>query len=136
MAKELISKRIGGLERAEKARQEMRLILSDENNPLYFAKDIEFARRYDVSRHTIYKIRDDFKIPSRSDRLLKKLKHLDLKRFTLKDLSKMLNIKYQNIYKVILENKFKVKSDVPPITHLKKYQASQKGKQKNKKPKK
>jgi predicted transcriptional regulator len=128
------SKRIGGLERAEKARQEMKLILTNERHPLYFAKDIEFARRYDVTRHTIYKIRDTLGILSRSERLLKKLKSTDTKQFTLKELSQMLRVKYQNLYKIILENEFQVKPDVAPITHLKKYQAANKGKKK--KPKK
>jgi Zn-dependent peptidase ImmA (M78 family) len=105
----------------------MKLILTDENNPLYFYKDIEFARKYDVTRHTIYSIREELGILPRSDRLLKKLRQLDLKRYTIKELSKMLNIKYQNLYKIILENNLVVKQDVPPITHLKKYQADRKG---------
>lgn len=89
----------------------MQVILTDENNPLYFAKDIEFARRYDVSRLTIYSIRDELGAPSRYQRLLKKLKSLDLSLYTINDLVKMLGVKYQNLYKVILENNLKVKPD-------------------------
>jgi Zn-dependent peptidase ImmA (M78 family) len=111
----------------------MKLILTDENNPLYFSKDIEFARRYGVTRHTIYSIREELGILSRSERLFKKLKQIDLKQYTLKELSQMLGVKYQNLYKVILENKMQVKPDVPPITHLKKYQAERKGKKKRSK---
>ena len=105
------SKKIGGVARAKKAREEMQLILTDENHPLYLAKDIEFARRYDVSRLTIYNIRDDLKQPSRYQRIVKKLKSLDLSLYTINDLTKMLQVKYQNLYKIILENKLKVKVD-------------------------
>ena len=93
----------------------MQMILTDENNPLYFAKDIDFARRYDVSRLTIYSIRDQIGAPSRYQRLLKKLRGLDLSLYTINDLVKMLGVKYQNLYKVILENKLKVKPDVPRV---------------------
>ena len=48
-----LSKRFGGTERAEKARKELNIILSNPEHELYFEKDIEFARRFDVSRHTI-----------------------------------------------------------------------------------
>jgi hypothetical protein len=130
------SKRVGGLARAEKARSEMQVILTDENNPLYFAKDIEFARKYDVTRHTIYFIRDTLNIPSRSERLLNKLKKLDLKKYTIKELAEMLRLKYQNLYKVILENGFQVKPDTAPIAYLKKYQADRKVQNKTEKPKK
>ena len=101
----------------------MQMILTDENNPLYFAKDIEFARRYDVSRLTIYSIRDQIGAPSRYQRLLKKLKNLDLSLYTINDLVKMLGIKYQNLYKVVLENELKVK---PDISRVPKAQKSQK----------
>jgi len=124
--KDTVSKRIGAPGRAEVARAQMQLIFSDENHPMYFAKDIEYARRYDVTRITIYKIRDSFGVPPRSERLLKKLKKLDLSQHTIKDLSKMLNIKYQNLYKTIQENGLKIKNDTPPITFLKKYQAERK----------
>jgi len=99
------------LVRAKKAREEMQVILSDENNPLYYSKDIEFARRYDISRLTVYHIRDDLGAPSRYQRILKKLKSLDLSLYTINDLTKMLNVKYQNVYKIVLENKLKVKVD-------------------------
>jgi len=89
----------------------MQVILSDENNPLYYSKDIEFARRYDISRLTVYHIRDDLGAPSRYQRILKKLKSLDLSLYTINDLTKMLGVKYQNVYKIILENNLKVKPD-------------------------
>ena len=124
------SKRIGSTTRAEKAREDLKYILTDENHPLYFYKDIEFARKYNVTRHTIYHIREELGAPSRSERILKKLKSIDLKEHTMRDLSKMLGIKYQNLYKIILENRLTAKPDTPPIVHLKKYQISMKGKKK------
>jgi predicted transcriptional regulator len=124
--KDIMSKRIGATGRAEIARTQMQLIFSDENHPMYFAKDIEYARRYDVTRITIYKIRDSFGVPPRSERLIQKLKKIDLSQYTIKELSKMLNIKYQNLYKILQENGLKIKNDTPPINFLKKYQAERK----------
>ena len=66
------NKRIGGLDRAKIAREEMKLIMSDIKNPMYFAKDLEFAKKFNVTRHTIYKAREILKIPSRSERILEK----------------------------------------------------------------
>lgn len=106
----------------------MKHILTDEDDPLYLAKDMDFARKYDVSRHTIYKIRDRLKSPARSQRLLKKLCGMDTKKHTIKELSKILKVKYQNLYKIILENRIEVRQDIPPVTHLKKYQTSKKKK--------
>ena len=108
---EVVNKKIGGTARAEVARKEMEKILSDDKDPMYFAKDIEFARKYDVSRHTIYFIRDQLEAPSRSERIINKLKKINLSKFTLKDLSSMLGLKYQNLYKIVTENKMKTKED-------------------------
>jgi hypothetical protein len=124
------SKRIGGMERAEKAREALKLIFADESHPMYFSKDIEFARGFNVARHTIYKIRENLGVSPRSERLLKKLHALDLSQFTIKELSTLLNVKYQNLYKIILEHKFQVKPDTPPIVFLKTYQATHKGQRK------
>jgi predicted transcriptional regulator len=89
----------GGQERAKLARAFMQVLFKDSNDPMYFAKDIE------VTRHTIYKIREDLKIPSRSERIVKRLKDLDYQKYSINDLSKLLNIKYQNLYKIIKEIK-------------------------------
>jgi hypothetical protein len=122
------SKKIGGMERARKAYREIKQILTNEDDPLYLTKDIDFARKYDVSRHTIYKIRDRLKSPARSQRLLKKLRGMDTKKYTIKELSKLLKVKYQNLYKMTLENGIEVKQDTPPIAQLQKYQLSKKKK--------
>lgn len=101
--------RIGGTDRAKTARDELALILSDDTNKDYFAKDIDFARKYKVSRHTIYKIREQFNIPSRSERILKVLNSMNTKGFSLMEISKKLNIKYQNLYKIIKDNNINLK---------------------------
>lgn len=103
--------KIGGLERARTARDSIKNIFSDKKHPLYFSKDINFARRYSVSRHTIYKIREDLNIPPRSHRILEAIKSLDHKNMTLKELSEALNIKYQNLYKIIKDNNLEFKAE-------------------------
>lgn len=96
------------------------------NNPLYLLKDIDFAKRYDVSRHTIYSIRKQLNIPSRTDRLLHKLKHTKTNRFTIKELSKIFNVKYQCLYKLINERNLPIKTDTPPISYMVAYQRTRK----------
>jgi len=104
MKKEQINERKkGGQERAKLARASMQVLFNNPGDPLYFAKDIEFARKFDVTRHTIYKIREKLKIPSRSDRIYKRLKDMNYKEYSINDLSKILGIKYQNLYKIIKE---------------------------------
>jgi len=120
------NKKIGGAERAKKARQELIILLQDEKSQLYFAKDIELAKKYDISRHTMYKIREEYEIPSRLFRILNVLKSIDLSKYTIKDLSEKFNIKYQNLYRIIKDNNLKVKPDTPPIESLKRYQKSKK----------
>ena len=69
-----------------------------------FDKDIDFAKKYKVTRHTIYKIRETYDIPSRSDRILKVIRSMDIGKSTIRDISKKLGIKYQNLYKIIKDN--------------------------------
>lgn len=124
------------MERAKRARYEMRAIFMNESHPLFFCKDIEFARRFSVNRHTICSIRAELNIKSRCERLRERLSKLDLTRFTLNDLSGMLNVKYQNLYKVIVENGMKIKPDIRPVEHMKEYQRNNRGKRRKKKKKK
>jgi hypothetical protein len=67
------SKRVGSTKRAEAARRDLKVIFSDEENPMYLAKDIVFARKYDVTRLTISKIRDEMGVPRRSKGLIERL---------------------------------------------------------------
>lgn len=97
------NKRIGGPERARLARQELEEIFGDPTHPLHVAKDIEFAKKYDVARHTIYKIRDEMKVPPRSKRVLNVLSNMDTSKYTLRELSSRLGLKYQNLYKVVTD---------------------------------
>ena len=106
-----INKKIGGLGRAKIAREELKLIFSNPSDPFYFSKDIEYAHQFDVARHTIYKIREDLKIPSRSDRILAVLKKMKTSNMTLRELSAKLKIKYQNLYKIITDNKISIKKE-------------------------
>jgi len=119
-----VNKKIGGTERAEKARKAMTKVFTGEDDPLYFAKDIEFARKFDVSRLTIYHIRDQLKVPSRSERIIKKLKKINLPNFTIKQLAEMLNLKYQNLYKIVTENHMRTKPDIGPEEARKKTPAN------------
>ena len=117
---EALSKYTQGKRNAEKARKELRLILTDENNPLFLAKDTELADRYGVTRLTIHNIRTKMlSVPPRSDRIIQKLKHMNTKMFTINELSVILNVKYQNLYKIIVEEEIPVKNDIPPVSPTK-----------------
>ena len=105
------NKRIGGTDRAKIARLELEKIFQDISHPQYLAKDIEFAIQFDVTRHTIYKIREEAKIPPRSKRILTVLKSMDCSKYTLKELSDKLGLKYQNLYKVVTDNEIEFKKD-------------------------
>lgn len=106
-----INKRIGGPDRARAARQELEKIFNDPTHPLHLAKDIEFANQFDIARHTIYKIRDEMKIPPRSKRVLTVLKNMDTGKYTLKELSTKLGLKYQNLYKVVTDENLPYKKE-------------------------
>lgn len=106
-----VNKKIGGLGRAKIAREELKIIFSDPSNPMYFSKDIEYAKKFDVTRHTIYKIREDLKVPSRSERILSALMKIKTSKTTLKQLSESLGIKYQNLYKIVTDNDVAIKKE-------------------------
>lgn len=120
------SRRVGGVARARIAREALTVIFSNENDPLYYAKDMDFARQFFVSRHTVQKIREDLSVPSRSERIIQRLKRMDLKELTIKELSDILHVKYQNLYKILVENEMQVKADKRPVESLKKYQRERK----------
>jgi predicted transcriptional regulator len=99
----IAERRKGGQERAKLARASIQVLFKNPDDPLYFAKDIEFAKKFEVTRHTIYKIREELKIPPRSERIFKRLQDMGYKSYSINDLSKILGIKYQNLYKIIKE---------------------------------
>lgn len=101
MKKPKVNKKIGGTDRAKIARTEIKEIFSNPKHPLYLIKDIDLAKKYDVIRHTIYKIRDEMNIPSRPKRIVMLLKNTDTGNYTLKELSQKTGLKYQNIYKIM-----------------------------------
>jgi predicted transcriptional regulator len=121
-----ISKKFGGQDRAEKARKKMSEIFSDPEHPLYLEKDIDLATKFDVSRLTIYSIREELGIKPRTDRIIAKLKKIDTKKFTKKELAAMLGLKYQNLYKILRESNIRVKADIPPIVSMIKSQREKK----------
>lgn len=109
----VVNKKFGGSERGQVAREELKLIFKDPANPSYFLKDIDYARRFDVIRHTIYNIRGDLKIPPRSARILHFLRKMKTSNLTIKEISAKLNIKYQNLYKLITDNNIPFKKEQP-----------------------
>ena len=116
-----VNKRIGGSQRARVAREELVAIFSNPENNDYLLKDIEYARRFDVTRHTIAAIRKQFNIPARTERILSRLETIDTKSMTIKELGVHLGIKYQNLYKILTEHDIEVKPDTKPIEHLKEH---------------
>lgn len=115
------NKRIGGSHRAQVAREKLLDIFSRPEDPDYLLKDIEYSKRYEVTRHTIAAIRDQFNVPPRTERILNRLKCIKTSDMTLTKISELLGIKYQNLYKIITENGIEVKPDTRPIEHLKKH---------------
>jgi len=103
------NRRRQGRKNAEVARKEMEEIFKSPKNPLYFSKDIDFAKKYGVTRLTIYKIRDDLKVPSRAERLIVALKNIDTKEYTVQELGLGFNVKYQNLYNIMKNNKIPYK---------------------------
>lgn len=85
--------------------ESLTLALKDPTNPEYFSKDIELAKKYSISRHSVYKIRDTLQVGPRKARLNEVLKSIDTQSMTLKEISERLNIKYQNLYKLVEEFK-------------------------------
>jgi len=110
--KSVVDKRVGGVKRAEKAREFMQEVMQDPSHSMRFAKDIDFARKFSVSRHTIYKIRRDLQIPDRLDRIVAKLKSVDTSNYTMWELCSLLNVRYAGLYKIVKEHNLPVKSAV------------------------
>lgn len=127
-----VSKKIGGQDRADRARKELAKIFKDEDHQLYLEKDIDLANKYDVSRLTIYNIREELGIPSRTDRIVGRLKKIDTKKYTKRELASLLGLKYQNLYKILRERKIRVKPDTPPIVSMIKHQKEKRDSQKEK----
>lgn len=111
MTQDSVDKRVGGVKRAKKAREYMQDVMADENHQMRYAKDIDFARKFDVSRHTVYAIRDEISMPPRSVRLAERLKTMNTHDKTLSELCRMLNVKYAGLYKIMTENDLPFKSD-------------------------
>jgi len=124
------SKKFGGQSRAERARKNMIKIFSDPTHKLYLEKDIDLARKYKVSRLTVYNIREQLCIPPRTDRILNRLKSIDTKKYTKKELAELLGLKYQNLYKIIKIYNINVKEDIPPIVSMIRYQKEVRSKKK------
>jgi len=118
----VVNKKFGATKRADIARKAIKKIMSDKNNILYFSKDMDLAKRLDVSRHTICSIREELGIMTRTQRIVARLNSLNLSKYTINDLTLMLNAKYQNLYKILKANDLKTKADVPPIESLQKFQ--------------
>jgi predicted DNA-binding transcriptional regulator AlpA len=123
MSKKQVDKRVGGTKRAAVAREFIADVMKNEAHPMRYSKDIDFARKFDVSRHTIYKIRRDLSIPDRLERVLDRLKNVDTAKTTMRELCALLNVKYAGLYKIVNENKLPVKSDLKPPPNTKRARA-------------
>jgi hypothetical protein len=121
-----VNKRIGGSQRAQVAREKLVEIFGNPEDSNYLLKDIEYARMFSVTRHTISSIRGQFKIPARTERILRRLESINTETLTITELSGLLDVKYQNLYKIITENHLKVKPDTKPIEHLKQHAKNRK----------
>ena len=122
MAEPKRNRKVGGRSRARTAKDDLQRILTDSRHPDHLAKDIDLSAKYNVSRHTIYKIRKDLGVAPRPERIRKRLAALDTTCFTIKEISIMLNIKYQNLYKILNEEGIPTKADTLAIEHLKQFQ--------------
>ena len=97
------------LTKSQMLKEELSKIFLDIDHPLFLEKDINLAKKFNVVRLTIYNIRKKLKIPPRNDRIAIKVKSLHPEKYTIKEMSDTLNIKYQNLYKVLSENGIKYK---------------------------
>jgi hypothetical protein len=121
-----VNKRIGGSQRAQVAREKLVAIFSNPEDSDYLLKDIEYARRFKVTRHTIASIRGQFEVPARTERIIKRLEAIDTKNMTLTEISEHISVKYQNLYKIVKEIGIEVKPDTRPIEHLKQHAKNRK----------
>lgn len=108
-------------ERARIARDKLRKVFSDPDHRYYLEKDNFFADRYEVSRHTISAIRGELEVPIRSRRIEQTLDRLDTSAHTIRQLSTILGIDYQNVYKIIKSKKLPVLKDETSVLHLKQF---------------
>lgn len=116
-----MNNKIGGIHRAQAAREELLDIFMKTESKDYLLKDTDYALRFNITRHTIAAIREQFRIPARTERILTRLKALNTEDMVIADLCELLGVKYQNLYKIITDNKIKVKPDVRPIVRLKEH---------------
>ena len=121
-----LNKKYGAFARTQEARTKIKEIFSNTRNRYYFLKDAELSKVLDISRHTVKKIRGEQNIPTRALRILEILANIDTEKFTITELSLMLNLRYQNLYKVIKMNHLPFKPDTPPIESLRRYHERQK----------
>lgn len=117
-----VSKKIGSQERAERARVVLTEIFSNINHPSYLEKDIDLAKKLEISRLTLYTIREELRVPPRTDRILHRLRSMNTKEYTKKELAALLGLKYQNLYKILNQYTIPVKTDTPPIHALIRHQ--------------
>lgn len=65
---------------------------------------------------------DELQIPSRMARILRKLKTIDTREYTRRELSEFIGATYINMYNILREHNIPVKADTPPIETMRKVQ--------------
>lgn len=111
-----------GRQRAAVAQNFLESALADMNHTLFTAHDHVIAKQFNISRLTVINIRKRLSIKPRKDRVVELLKSIETSRYTLKELSAKLGLKYQNLYQIVRLLNLKTRPDVRPIVRLVEFQ--------------
>jgi len=97
------------------ARQYLEDVFNDPCHPLYVASDVQLAKKLNITRLTVLNIRKEMGFTGRNERVIDLLNKTETKKFTLKELSMKLGIKYQNLYKLTRRLGLHTRTDKRPI---------------------
>jgi len=111
-----MKKKVDWQDRSENARNKLIEIFSDINNDLYLENDVNLAHKFDVSSLTISNIRKELQIPPVTNRVLIKIKGINTKKLTKKELTALLGPKCPDISRIIQRYSINVKQDRAPVT--------------------
>jgi hypothetical protein len=107
--------------RGELARRYIQRIFNNPEDPMYTASDVTLAKQFNITRLTVINIRTEMGLKGRNARVVELLANIDTSKFTIKEISARINVKYQNVYKIIKQLNLKVYADKRPIESMLEY---------------
>ncbi|NLD91341.1 MAG: hypothetical protein GX639_01600 [Fibrobacter sp.] len=108
------------------ARHYLQTVFKNPKHPMYTASDTDFARDLNVTRLTVINIRKKLHMENRHNRIIDLLKQIDTTEYTLRELAALLDLKYQNLYKLVRMLKLQTRPDKKPIESMIEFQKKSK----------